>query len=91
VSHSLTYNTEQFHWELRFIGDEDVLTFREARCLDESNQSVVPEVDIRDLTAQNSQMLAALRDHKPSDYDVDEVLPAMRVLHQAQKAAEERL
>jgi hypothetical protein len=30
-------------------------------------------------------------DHKPSDYDVDEVLPAMRVLHQAQNAAEERL
>jgi len=30
-----------------------------------------------------------LRDDKPSDYDVDEVLPAMRVLHQAQKAAEE--
>jgi hypothetical protein len=29
--------------------------------------------------------------HKASDYDVDEVLPAMRVLHQAQKAAEERL
>ena len=91
VSHSLTYNTEQFHWELRFIGDEDVLTFREARCLDESNQPVAPEVEIRDLTAQNSQMLAALRDHTPSDYDVDEILPAMRVLHQAQKAAEERL
>ena len=29
--------------------------------------------------------------HKPCDYDVEEVLPAMRVLHQAQKAAEERL
>ena len=52
---------------------------------------MAPEVEIRDLTAQNSQMLAALRDHKPSDYDVDEVLPAMRVLHQALKAAEERL
>ena len=29
--------------------------------------------------------------HKPSDYDVDEVLPAMRVLHQAKNAAEEPL
>jgi 2-hydroxy-4-carboxymuconate semialdehyde hemiacetal dehydrogenase len=87
VTQSLTYNTEQFHWELRFIGDEDVLTFRNGQCFDERDKPIIAEVDIRDLVAQNSQMLAALRNHEPSDYDVEEVLQAMQVLHQAQNAA----
>jgi len=91
VSQSLTYNTEQLCWELRFIGDEDVLTFRNGRFFNEKDQSVMPDTDWRDLVAQNSRMLAALRDGSASEYDVQGVLPAMRVLHQAQKSAEESL
>lgn len=88
VTQSLTYNTEKLYWELRFIGDEDVLTFRNGHLFNEQDQSVVPETNWRDLMAQNSHMLAALRGRQPSDYDVQEVLPAMRVLQQAQKSAE---
>ena len=91
VTQSLTCNTEQLCWELRFIGDKDVLTFRNGRLFNEQDQSVVAETHWRDLVAQNSHMLAALRGRQRSDYDVQEALPAMRVLHQAQNSAEESL
>ncbi len=35
VTQSLTCNTEQLCWELRFIGDEDVLAFRNGRFFNE--------------------------------------------------------
>jgi hypothetical protein len=91
VTQALTYNAEHLCWELRFIGDEDVLTFRNGHLLDEVNQALVPEKSVLDLLTQDSEMLAALGERRRSDYDIEEVLPAMRVLHEAQKSAEERM
>jgi hypothetical protein len=39
VTQSLTYNAEQLCWELRFIGDEDVLTFRNGQFFNDENQT----------------------------------------------------
>jgi 2-hydroxy-4-carboxymuconate semialdehyde hemiacetal dehydrogenase len=83
VAHSLTYNTEQFCWELRFIGDEDTLTFRNGQLLNEKGESVVSPTSFLDLTAQNLQMLATLAEGAPSDYDISSVLAAMQVLETA--------
>jgi len=91
VTQSLTYNTEQFCWELNFIGDEDVLTFRNGQFLNEKNESLLPELDWRDLRAQNSSMIAALTGGHASDYDIDSSLPTMRLLHRAQESAEGKL
>src|SRR5947208_12031302 len=60
VSLALTYNTEQFCWELRCHGDEDTLTFRNGDLLNEKDEAVVPHRSWLDLTAQNQQMLATL-------------------------------
>ena len=84
VTQSLTYNAEQLCWELRFIGDEDVLTFRNGQFFNDENETLLPESPYRDLLVQNSDMLKVLQQHHASDYDLEQVLPAMRVLQEAQ-------
>ena len=91
VTQSLTYNTEQFWWELRFVGDEDVLTFRNGQFLNEKNESLLPELDWLDLRAQNSNMTAALIESHASDYDIDSILATMRLLQRAQESGEGKL
>ena len=88
VSQSLTYNAAEFIWELRFVGDEDLLTFRDGALFDESGSEIVAAAAIRDLHAQNEQMLATIINGAPSDYSAESVLPAMRVLQTAQQRAE---
>ena len=87
VTQALTYNAEELFWEIRFIGDEDVLVFRSGRLLNEKNEDLIPETSYLDLVPQNSKMLAALRDGTPGDYEIESVLPAMRVLHDAEQSA----
>ena len=87
VTHALTYNTEQFCWEVRFIGDQETLTYRNGMLLNERNEEVVAERSWVDLADQNKQMLATLTEGSPSDYDVTSVLPAMKVLQKAQNSA----
>ena len=85
VTHALTYNTSEFLWELRFVGDEELLTFRDAGLLDKSGAEIVPAVPLRELRAQNEQMLDTILHGAPSDYTAASVLPAMRVLEAAQR------
>ena len=88
VTQALTYNADELCWELRFFGDEEVLTFRNGRLFNEKKEDVVPQASWLDLIPQNRQMLAAIREGDPSDYDIESVLPAMEVLQQAQSSAE---
>lgn len=87
VAHALSYNTEGLCWELRCIGEEDVLTYRNGKLLNEKNEDVVPEASWIDLIPQNRQMLATLTRGEPSDYDISSVLAPMKVLHHAQLSA----
>ena len=87
VTLALTYNAEEIFWEMRFIADEDVLIFRSGRLLNELNEDLIPEASYLDLVPQNSKMLAALGDGTPGDYEIESVIPAMRVLHEAEQAA----
>ena len=88
VTQTLTYNAEQLVWELRFIGSNDVLIFRNGCLSDEQGASLMAAVSWVDLIAQDRQMLAALENKHPCEYDVQQVLPAMRVLHLAQISTE---
>ena len=87
VTQALTYNAEELFWEIRFIADEDVLIFRSGRLLNEKNEDLIPDTSYLDLVPQNSKMLAALRDGTSSDFEIDSVIPAMRVLHAAEQSA----
>jgi 2-hydroxy-4-carboxymuconate semialdehyde hemiacetal dehydrogenase len=87
VTHSLTYNTEAFCWELRFMGDEETLTYHNGQLLNEKNVQVIPESYWVDLVQQNLEMLTSISEGSPSEFDVESVLPAMKVLDQAQSSA----
>ena len=88
VTQSLTYNAAELIWELRFIGDEDLLTFRDGALLDEAGREIIAAAPIRDLVPQDGQMVATIMDGAASDYSIESVLPAMRALHSAQLCAE---
>ena len=87
VTHALTYNAEQLVCEVRFIGLEDMLTYCNGQLHNERNERSVPEARWVDFVSQDEEMLAAIGEGAPSDYDVRSVLPAMRVLHSAQHSA----
>jgi hypothetical protein len=89
VTQSLTYNTEQLCWEMRFIGDENTLTFRNGQLLDENEEEVVPQASYLDLIPQDSQMLAALVEGTTSDYEISSILGAMRILERAAMSVQE--
>jgi 2-hydroxy-4-carboxymuconate semialdehyde hemiacetal dehydrogenase len=87
VSQALSYNSEQFCWELRFLGAEESLTWRNGRLLNEKDEDVVPESSWLDMTLQNSEMLHAIVSGEPGAFDIECVLPCMEVLHEAETSA----
>lgn len=87
VTHALTYNTEQLIWEVRFVGREETLTYRNSRLLNEKGDQVVPERSWVDLVLQNKEILDSIDRGVPSDYDLTSVLASMRVLHEAEISA----
>jgi 2-hydroxy-4-carboxymuconate semialdehyde hemiacetal dehydrogenase len=87
VSQALSYNSEQFCWELRFLGAEESLTWRNGRLLNEKDEDVVPEASWLDMTTQNREMLHAITSGEPGEFDIQSVLPSMQVLHEAETSA----
>jgi 2-hydroxy-4-carboxymuconate semialdehyde hemiacetal dehydrogenase len=87
VTHSLTYNAENEVWELRFVADEGLLTFRGGALLDGAGNEIAAAVEWSDLRPQNQDMLAAIRGEQESEYEIASVLPAMRVLQQVERAS----
>jgi 2-hydroxy-4-carboxymuconate semialdehyde hemiacetal dehydrogenase len=88
VTIALTYNTEQFCQEVRCLGDEDTLTFRNGDLFDEKDQAVLPHRSWIDLIDQDMQMLATLTGGAPSDYEIGQVLPCMEILDRAEASAQ---
>jgi 2-hydroxy-4-carboxymuconate semialdehyde hemiacetal dehydrogenase len=87
VSQALSYNTAQFVWEQRFLGDELSLTFRNGKLLDEQDQPVLQEHTWLDLRAQNRAILTAFHQSQPSDFDLGSVLGCMQALDAAERNA----
>jgi 2-hydroxy-4-carboxymuconate semialdehyde hemiacetal dehydrogenase len=84
ITHALTYNTAQETWIVRFVGDEELLVYCGGALHDEHGNEVVPAMEWSDLRPQNRDILDAIRDDAFSDYSIESVLPAMRVLQEAE-------
>jgi 2-hydroxy-4-carboxymuconate semialdehyde hemiacetal dehydrogenase len=87
VSHTLTYNTEQFCWEVRFTGCEGTFVYKNGQLLDENGEQVMQGSSWVDLVLQDKEMLESIAHGAPSEYDIASVLAPMRVLHQAEVSA----
>jgi 2-hydroxy-4-carboxymuconate semialdehyde hemiacetal dehydrogenase len=88
MTHTLTYNTSKVIWELRFVTDQGLFTFSNGELLDQSGRTVVPVVSVRDVSRQDAAILAALESDQPSEFDLDQVMPAMRVLDLAERCTD---
>jgi 2-hydroxy-4-carboxymuconate semialdehyde hemiacetal dehydrogenase len=87
VSHVLTYNTEQFCWEVRFTGCQGTFVYQNGQLLDETGEQVMQGSSWVDLVLQDREMLESLVQGAPSEYDITSVLASMKVLHQAEVSA----
>jgi 2-hydroxy-4-carboxymuconate semialdehyde hemiacetal dehydrogenase len=88
VSHTLTYNTSTGLSELRFVTDDDILIVRELGLYRANEEELVPAVDWADLLVQDRELLEAVINERASDFDIESVLPAMRVLEEAQTSGD---
>ena len=86
VTHTLTYNTGELVWELRFVTNGEQLTFRNGGLFNHAGHTLGPPVSIRDLTRQNEEIFASLRSGAASEFDLTRVMPAMRLLDAAENA-----
>jgi hypothetical protein len=60
------------------------LIYQDGALLDDEGREVIPAMDWSDLRPQDQDMLAAIRGEAESDYSIESVLPAMRVLQDAE-------
>lgn len=86
VTNALTYNADEVIWELRFVTDQGVLTFRDGALLDQRGRTLVPAASVRDVSRQDNTILAALASGRSCEYDLAEILPAMRLLNLAEQS-----
>jgi 2-hydroxy-4-carboxymuconate semialdehyde hemiacetal dehydrogenase len=87
VSLAATYNTGRSHSEIRFVGDQALLTLANGHLLDDEGEELTPPASWDDLLPQDRELLAALLTGAPSDYSIASVLPTMKVLDAAQRYA----
>ena len=90
VTHTLTYNTEIGLSEVRVVAEEDLFVVRELGLYRASGEELVPPVGWADLLEQDREFLDALIDEHPSEFDLESVLPALRVLEDAQEVGATR-
>jgi 2-hydroxy-4-carboxymuconate semialdehyde hemiacetal dehydrogenase len=88
VTHALTYNATELTWELRFVTDQGLFTFHNGALLDQAGRTLVPPMSARDVSLQDTAILVALESGGPSDFDLAQVMPAMRVLDLAERVLE---
>jgi 2-hydroxy-4-carboxymuconate semialdehyde hemiacetal dehydrogenase len=87
VTHALSYNTKHDVDEMQLITDNDFLLLRSGVLTTLAGEELVSGGGWSDLGPQNEEMIKAIADGVPSRYDIDAVLPAMRLLDRIQKAA----
>lgn len=85
VSLAATYNTGCSRSEIRFIGDEALLTFTDGRLLDEEGNAVTATATWSDLLPQDRALLESLITGAPNDFSISSVLPTMKALAEAQQ------
>jgi 2-hydroxy-4-carboxymuconate semialdehyde hemiacetal dehydrogenase len=90
ITHALTYNTTHGMSELRIVADEDLLIVRELGLYRADGEELVPPVSWTDLLDQDREFLEAVVDERPSEFDLESVIPALRVLDDAREVGARR-
>lgn len=83
-----SYNISHFCWRILFIGDTVTLEFDAGMLRDGAGQVVMEHHSLFDLRAQDEEFITAVREGRDPAITADNVLPAMRVLQDAQASAE---
>ncbi len=83
-----SYNIHTFHWRATFIGEEDTLYWNEGELSTAAGKIIIPRADHTDLSVQNREFIAAIREDRDPAITGESVLPCMAVLEQAQARAE---
>jgi 2-hydroxy-4-carboxymuconate semialdehyde hemiacetal dehydrogenase len=85
ITHVLTYNTRTDLGEWRLVTDDDLLVVRDGALANLAGETIVAEHEWSDLSVQDSAIVRAIRSGEPSDFDVESVLPTMRLLERCQE------
>jgi len=88
IGHSLTYNTAELVWEMRFICESGNYLFRNGDLFNQNRERVVEGRSIRDLEPQNRQVLQHIMSGEPSDFEASGVVPSLNCLQRLQETAE---
>ena len=83
-----SYNIHTFHWRATFIGEEDTLYWNEGELSTAAGKIIIPRADHTDLSVQNREFIAAIREDRDPAITGEAVLPCMAVLEQAQARAD---
>ncbi|MBI2841966.1 MAG: Gfo/Idh/MocA family oxidoreductase [Armatimonadetes bacterium] len=86
-----SYNVHQFRWRMTFIGEENTLDFDMGALYDSDGTIIIPQRSITDLHEQNREFVEAVREGRDPAITGEDVLPAMRILQEAQRQAEASL
>lgn len=89
VSLSSTYNVARSAAQMRFVADEGLFVLEGTQLVDDAGREIAPAVDWDDLSMQNEAILTSLIEGSASDYDVESVMPTMRLLESAQASLRE--
>ena len=83
-----SYNSLEVRWRLTFFAEEATLDFDMGELRDSDGTIIVTQHSIVDLRDQNREFVEAVREGRDPAIAGEDVLPAMRVLHQAQACAD---
>jgi 2-hydroxy-4-carboxymuconate semialdehyde hemiacetal dehydrogenase len=83
-----SYGSYEFRWRLDVFAEEATLLFDMGELRDSDGKVLVPRRSIVDLRDQNREFVAAVREGRDPAVTGEDVLPTMRMLHNAQASAE---
>lgn len=83
-----SYGSLEFRWRLDVFAEEATLVFDLGELRDSDGSIIVPRRSIVDLHDQNREFVEAVRDGRDPAIAGEDVLPTMRILHDAQVCAD---
>ena len=85
VSHVLTYNSASDLSEWRLVTDRELMIVADGTLTTIDGKLLVAGSEWWDLRAQDGAIIAAIRNGEPSDFDLEAVMPSMRLLDRCQQ------
>jgi 2-hydroxy-4-carboxymuconate semialdehyde hemiacetal dehydrogenase len=85
VTYSGSYNAADGVSHMLFVADEGLFRLERSRLLDDQGNELFEAAEWADLRRQDTAIVEAIRGGTPSDFEIDTVLPTMRLLAQAQE------